>query len=308
MNPECDERGPASDGIAAEVWLPGNERGVVYVEFLLAFLPVFTLFLAICQLALIATGGAVVRHATYTAVRSAIVVLEDTPSAYDSGSDGHDGAARGDISHGAPLAASGVGALLRAFGLQASSLSPGEGSAVEPSSESAVPQQGARMGPIRTAAYMPLLVLAPKSGPIGTRPASLAKSLTSELVSELDSALAYTESATVVTLHTRSGTETLATDPISPNASVTVRVSYLYECSIPLVRTFICRTLKALTETDDATTAAGKHAAELGARMRLAEVPGTLQTIAGPGALFYELRGEVTLPNQGAAYEHPEGG
>jgi hypothetical protein len=285
-----------------------DERGVVYVEFLLAFFPVFILFLGICQLALIATAGAVVRHAAYAAARSAIVVLEDAPCEYDSAADCHDGVARGDVTHGAPAPSSGLTALLAALGEVGSAPPSDPGDASAPAGQSTVLQQGARMAPIRTAAYMPLLVLAPSSGPERTHPTSLSASLPSNLASQLSFALAYTESAAVVTLHTERGTEALAPEPISPNANVTVRVSYLYQCNIPVVRVFVCRTLNALTEAGDSTTTTGKRAAELAARMQLAEAPAALDSVAGSAALFYELRGEVTLPNQGAAYEHPRGG
>jgi len=291
----------------ARLALGRDEQGVVYVEFLLAFFPVFLLFLGICQLALLGTAGAVVRHATYAAARSAIVVLEEARSRYDSAAGREDGPARGDVSHGTAPPTARIGALLAAVGV------PSLGPELEPagtpaaSGEPAVRQQGARMAPIRTAAYMPLLVLAPKTGPDGAHAPSLAASLPSELGSALGAALAYTESATVVTLHTRAGTEALAPEPIAPNATLTVRVSYLYQCSVPLVRELLCRSLKALTEPAEPASGAGEPAAALADRLRLAEAPGALATLAGSGALFYVLRGEVTLPNQGAAYDHPGG-
>ena len=56
-----------------------------HVEFLVAFMPLFILFLSICQLALV--GEARRGHAVLAGARSAIVVLEEAPEE-------HAGAAR----------------------------------------------------------------------------------------------------------------------------------------------------------------------------------------------------------------------
>ncbi len=63
----------------ARLALRHDSRGVVYVEFLIAFFPLLVIFLGICQLALIASARLVVQHAALAAARSAIVVLEDSP-------------------------------------------------------------------------------------------------------------------------------------------------------------------------------------------------------------------------------------
>ncbi len=68
-----------------------DTRGAVYVEFILAFMPIFILFLAICQFSLLVVARLVVSHAAVSAARSAIVVLEDDPKYYG-------GASRGTIS------------------------------------------------------------------------------------------------------------------------------------------------------------------------------------------------------------------
>jgi Flp pilus assembly protein TadG len=57
-------------------------RGAMYVEFLIAFMPLFLLFLAICQFSLLGVARIVVSHAAVSAVRAAVVVLEDDPSFY----------------------------------------------------------------------------------------------------------------------------------------------------------------------------------------------------------------------------------
>lgn len=60
----------------------GDARGAVYVEFIIAFMPIFVLFLAICQLSLLVVARLVVSHAAVTAARAAVVVLEDDPKYY----------------------------------------------------------------------------------------------------------------------------------------------------------------------------------------------------------------------------------
>jgi hypothetical protein len=59
-----------------------DERGVVYVEFLIAVIPVWTLALSAFQLSLISAANLVVKHAADSAARSASVVLVDDPSEY----------------------------------------------------------------------------------------------------------------------------------------------------------------------------------------------------------------------------------
>lgn len=63
--------------------LPCDERGVAFVEFLVAFVPLWIFFLCIVQLALIATASLIVQHAADSAARAAAVVLPDDPSQYE---------------------------------------------------------------------------------------------------------------------------------------------------------------------------------------------------------------------------------
>ncbi|UJR79091.1 TadE/TadG family type IV pilus assembly protein [Sandaracinus amylolyticus] len=61
----------------------GSEEGAAYVEFLLAFVPILTLFLGLVQIGLLYAGNLVVQHAAHRAVRSAMVVLDDDPRYYE---------------------------------------------------------------------------------------------------------------------------------------------------------------------------------------------------------------------------------
>jgi Flp pilus assembly protein TadG len=59
-----------------------GRAGAVYVEFLIAFFPVFFFFLALVQLIFLQTASLVVHHAASKAVRAAVVVLPDDPAYY----------------------------------------------------------------------------------------------------------------------------------------------------------------------------------------------------------------------------------
>ena len=61
---------------------PRATAGAVYVEFLIAFLPVFFFFLSLVQLAFVQTANLIVKHAATKAVRAAVVVLPDDPQYY----------------------------------------------------------------------------------------------------------------------------------------------------------------------------------------------------------------------------------
>jgi len=59
-------------------------RGAVYVEFLIAFLPVYTFFLCVIQIGLLFTVKLITEHAATNAARAAAVVIGDEPSRYDN--------------------------------------------------------------------------------------------------------------------------------------------------------------------------------------------------------------------------------
>lgn len=104
-------------------------RGVVYVEVLIALLPLLLTFLGICQLSLLYGAKMIVQHAATRGARAAMVVLEDAPGHYDH-------VERGDLTAGSGDADQGA---------------------------------GARSAAIRAAAYHPLAVLAPSLHSLGGR-------------------------------------------------------------------------------------------------------------------------------------------
>jgi hypothetical protein len=255
-----------------------DERGAVYVEFLLAFFPLFLLFLALCQLALIAAAEAVVRHSAYLAVRSAIVVLEDEPNR-------HDGVERGILSTLRVRRRQGADAVL-------AKLTRGDRAAVdwrsyaEKIDDAFEPQAGPRMDPIKTAAYLPLLLLAPAARLGPTVPDTLANALGSPNEAQLAFALVYTKAAALVTLHDSEDQPELAVEPIGAKSSVTARISYPFHCTVPLVRVLMCHSFESLAQRQP---------------LHLRGVE-RVRRLVTPDARFKLLTAVATLPNQGAAY------
>ena len=117
-----------------------DSRGVVYIEFVLAFMPLLLMFLAICQVSMLTMGRLVVQHAALCGARAAIVVLEDDPKNYAD-------APRGNLKDGAPTRAS-IEAIFEKVGVSLPS-GLGLGATNEDRSDE---QRGARMVSIRAAA------------------------------------------------------------------------------------------------------------------------------------------------------------
>jgi len=282
---------PTPRGSFVAATLADDLRGAVYVEFLFAFVPVFLLFLSICQLALIASAKLVVEHAALAAVRTAIVVLEERPKDYDD-------AARGSLSSGRPNLQQSADQVLRVLHLT------GVGDARPAPGHGASEQQGARMTPIRAAAYLPLLVLAPREEPpLPRSKPTLAQGVSGGFETHMAFALEYSRAASSVSVHSQPEIDELAHEPISATAPVTVRVNYLFQCAVPLVRSLICRSLATLLAPEEHTLWGNRAQASAGRQpMKLSEAPGRLAQLAGEDARFVLLTGEATLPNQGAHY------
>jgi hypothetical protein len=66
--------------------LRDDTRGAVYVEFLIAFMPVFVFFLCLLQLALLFSAKLLVEHAATEGSRAAAVVFADEPKPYNEAS------------------------------------------------------------------------------------------------------------------------------------------------------------------------------------------------------------------------------
>jgi hypothetical protein len=268
-----------------------DNRGVVYVEFLIAFMPLFLLFLGTCQLTLLTAARVVVSHAAFAAVRSAIVVLEDPADVYD-------GAPRGSLSEGKPQALDPM-PLLGQLGTQSavSLLTPTPFFAESISKPTA--QQGARMAAIRLAALMPLMPLAPNKSYASRSDDSLDQSLSSNTGEQMAFAFGYSEAAAAVTVHSNESSELLATEPLERKGMVTARVTYLYYCGIPIVRALMCRSLSSLIDISSSSSSEAR-------RLTSAAHPTALKRLLLGAPRYVILTGQATLPNQGADYDPTE--
>lgn len=61
-----------------------DRRGAVYVEFLIAFLPLLVLFFCVAQFADLYAARFVIHHAAYRTARAGAVVYPDDPEHYDA--------------------------------------------------------------------------------------------------------------------------------------------------------------------------------------------------------------------------------
>jgi Flp pilus assembly protein TadG len=214
-----------------------DRRGVVFLEFLIAFVPVWTFFLCVVQLAFITHANLMVKHAADSAARSAVVVLPDDPNEY--GGEPKMSVRRNRV------AVSDIG---RALGRVGSALrnSPNSDAVVSAFSEQALANVGrSRLNTIRLAAHIPLMPLAPLNVGRDSQP-SIGKAIGSE--QKLASALYYQPFALAVTFP---GLQ----DDVVTGSEITVRVTYAYQCTVPLARRLLCRAfgdLEAKEELEEA--------------------------------------------------------
>jgi hypothetical protein len=293
-----------------------DQRGATYVEFILAFVPVFVLFLAMVQMGLMYAANLVVTHSATTAARAAVVVLPDDPRHYEGEPVNQisltdtSGRASGDS----------VAAFLRAIG----SLS---GGAAPPAAGS---RGSARLNAIRSAASIPLLSVSPSFNQL-VRDESVSHAVGGSGASRgITGAVFYNRTALAVTFPERPGAQRFRST-FGANEDITVRVTYLFHCGVPLVSRLMCddygslRTsipeaaltdLAKATATGDRVLIAGavrrvRHSeerldqAEPGMEeLRAAEAPFVAWLFALTGSRFKVLRAEATLRNHGAPYSY----
>jgi hypothetical protein len=242
-----------------------DDRGAVYVEFLLVFMPVFLFFLAVVELGFVYAGKLVVQHAATRAARAAAVILDDDPARYR-------GEPRGQLdlagSAGTP---SPIEAFMSGVGLDGAG---GDGAG------------GARFRDIRAAASVPLLASAPSAAQLQDPERSIASAIGQGSDRAGQGARRYNRAAMAVTFPTAPGATTFRST-FGTDDLVTVRVTYLLHCAVPLVPQLMC---------------------DSPGRLRSALLPEEQAQLdltflsSLPGARFLVLRGEATLRNQGAGY------
>ena len=187
-----------------EVGLWRHTNGAAYVETLLAFMPIFTLFLGLVQLALVHSAHIVVQHVAYRAGRCASVVLDDEERLY--GNEPRNSLAGANLTAG--QLAEGLGrsrgeGRTRVLGLS-------------------------RRATVQMAAMIPLAPLAPLGN------TSIHEALK---VPPLQEAAQATIDATDVTFEAGPGHPVSS---VAPEGAVTVRVSYRFRCAVPLAGLLVC--------------------------------------------------------------------
>ncbi len=291
-----------------------DRRGAAYVEFLLAFMPLFILFLGMVQMALMFAGDLVVQRAASTAARAAAVVIDDDPQYYG-------GAARMDV--GSSGTASSDGAMSSILSLFGGGGGGGGGGGTHPG--------GARMTAIRNAASIPLMAVSPSMGQL-TNSDSVRTAIGDPTGRATTGLLVYNNSAMAVTFPTGPGSTSYRTS-FSPGDQAVTRVTYLFHCGVPVVNRMMCETYPSL-RLGPAAGAVGAIVHDLGtgamsyddamaalqrvdrsrsihqrdsAGVQELESAGTsdlMYLTAATGSRFKVLRAEASMPVQYARYQY----
>jgi hypothetical protein len=238
------------------------------MEFLAIMLPLLILTFCLIQTALLAVGKITVGRATNAAVRAAVVVLDDDPHYYGGGT-------RNSVSAGGSRADHPLEPILAFLDVPADI----------PTSD-----MPARLQDIRAAAATSLLALSPPVAPLlGTRSVFQAVGSGQPLDNAVGAAL-YTRMALAVTFPEAPGSEDLRTE-FHRDDDVTVRVSYLFHCGVPMARWFMCRGLRQVLDLEPELYMVEDAAINSGA-------------LDFRGAWFRVIQHEATLPNQASTYDY----
>jgi hypothetical protein len=282
--------------------LARDQSGVVYVEFLIVFVPIFVFFLVIMQFALLFVSDLGVRHAASAATRSAIVVLDDDPARYGN-------QARRDLKGGGSCSSGGGSKLF-------SALAQAAGSGGVQTNQEASCQGGPRAQAIRSAAVAAMLPFSPPLqhllGLGGTGGGSALGA-----VGGIVGKIFYGLGATAIAFPSRPGSAQ-ARSSWQPGEMVTVRVTYLSYCAIPLASLLICDRMVSLRSGMDFELLE-RHSwterQEVWSRLRAAQPavgelfdgssqPSLLSGLMLSGARFKLLQAEASMPLQGADYPY----
>jgi TadE-like protein len=304
--------------------LTRDRRGVVFVEFIICFIPMFVFFLGIVQLAFSYATKVVVQHAASKAVRTAIV-SEPEPKRDckdDSGSED-----RGSDSQG-------FDSLQDPFSSEPSTDGSGKGQASTGSP---------LLTKVRAAAYLPLAAMGP---PVAAYPViddvlgSIGGGLGQYTTRFAAAYFVYNRGHAAVTFRNEQG-EVYEPEKLEAGP-VTIHVSYLHYCMIPLVSRIMCNplydlaglqreitavvgTVQGLSEIDMQQTIDSKganitkavedlqsapariqerieYAKHVYSELLNAEYPGLLLAWIAPSSRFQMIESEATLPFQFASY------
>jgi hypothetical protein len=257
-----------------------SHAGTASIEFLVAFVPLFLLFTGGVQIAFVAAARVVVKHAAVNAVRAAVLAIDDDPFFH-----------RREGTRRKHLSTVPSGGTLSLPGPLDSAL----GGSVLPGAETA--SRGcSRLERVRRAAYVPLSVLspaltAPQVARLPGMPSDLRGALDGPWSRVLLGFFTYGRVASAITFPESPGSERLRglgddSEPFADDAVVTVRVSHLYACGVPLARDLVCdHVLKFMAD---------------GGELKHAEW--SAPAFAAFGDRFLLIQAEASLPNQGAPY------
>ncbi|MFT3928079.1 MAG: TadE/TadG family type IV pilus assembly protein [Myxococcales bacterium] len=309
--------------------LAPSVSGAVFAEFLISFMPFFILFVSVVQLATIATARQVVQHAALQAARAAVVTIDDAPAFYEDGKRKHletkgSGKSRDSTKKALDMIAKGIGHRPTGLGARGTE----------------------RLNRIRNAAYLPLSVISPTAEQVARFiPAASLISPSLENRSIADDLGDLPALRMVVGFGVYARMAAAITFPVSPGADklrdfndaefkdreqVTVRVTYLMPCNIPLARELLCDSMVELTGLPDLITGINAvnaaHSVDDWERAfrHLLRVPGVVARFSrGMNELvraewaalqlplwpqlserFVIVTGEASLPNHGAPYKY----
>jgi len=259
-------------------------RGAAHVEFLIAIVPVLLLCFGIVQYAMTAIAQQVVSHAAWASARAAIVILDDDP-----------------VHYGEPVGLLATDASRDSPGWERALLSAlGGGAPI--TAGTAARRGGARLSAIRRAASRPLSVLAPGPDELAARLEGRPQLPLSLSLGGGASRIAvglgmYNDWAAALTFPTAAASAVLHDRAIPDDAeSITVRITYLHRCTVPMVAALMCESIRAAQLRDAAD----------GPLAELARVPSPLglSALLTAGGYHRVLRAEATLPRQRAAYAY----
>jgi hypothetical protein len=268
--------------------LASERRGAVMLEFLIAFVPLFMLFLGVVQFALMGGAALVVQHAAVVGARAAVVVLDDDPKHYDQ-------LGRGEIS--GPESQDG-GDFRQSLGEQLGAPADDEADAPNPG--------GPRMAAIRTAVHARLATIAPDPWivrallPGGRR--SVGSALGSHPLTRLWFGMGvYAALSTAIGFPVAPRADDLQEERVVQKDTVTVRVTHVFLCLVPLVADLVCtrpgwKDGGLALRNADAPTERGLD------ELRSAPDASEQWMLVVAQAPIKVLRAEATMPAQAAPY------
>jgi len=227
------------------------EGGVVMMEFLIALLPVMILFLGMAQFSMAAVAKLLVRHSAVVGARAAVVVLEESVDVPGAPEEVYDGAPAGDLqlddSGGDP-------AETQSEAIQQAGNQVNNTTALQDQIQGLmeiVDRGHSRIAQIRTASYFPLLAISPDllsdgfsllfgSDALSSERQTVRGAIGDTGISRIVGAFLYNLGAVAVTFPTAPGSDETREQPYGHGDEVTVRVTYMMRCNVPIASLLLC--------------------------------------------------------------------